>query len=225
MESKFQITAEEILNAKDYIPREERAELIEAIAQDCIAKVVMSYIPTGEEDAVAMPHRYQENRTNTNLYLMGVLAVKYLGTEQPFGEEKAFKMPMDLYDKWAGGHVPNQPEAFKSSKDAAVKEKAFNLLQDFRDFRAELYREIETLLGHHNDVVWRLTDVFKGLLHEEAMAAMGQELNAVQEAEEQMTPEERAERIRAERAEIDAAIEKLEEMRKGLEAATSGEGK
>ena len=211
---KIIITKEILGNASDAMPILEREELLEKIAQDCIVKVNMSYIPTGETEPRPMPDRYQEYRVRTSLYLMGVLAVKYL--HMPFdGSDESLIMPAPLYDQWNASHVLSQIEALKA--DTEAREKAFNLLADYRDFRNALYREIETLLSHHNDVVWRFMDVFTSTINEAVSKAAE---DAAQEATgADMSDEEReAKRQEAVNA-LTEAMDRLRAMKDGIEAA------
>lgn len=212
---KIVVTQEMLQNASDYIPLAERQAMIEQIAQDCIAKVRMGYIPTGGTEERPMPERYQENRLRTSLYLMGVLVVKYLNVKTDWADE-SLMMPANIYDDWCGSHVLNQIECFRSDK--ALRDKAFNLLADFRDFRSSLYREIETLLGHHNDVVWRLIDAMGSTLQEQAQDAMGDLLQPGAEPGD-LTDEEKGKRLKETEQQLDNAITKLKEMRDKLNEA------
>lgn len=203
----IKITTEDILNAKDYIPAVERQELIESIAPKCIVKVRTSYIPTGATESVPIPDRFQEYGMLTSLFLMGVLAVKYLN--KPFeGCEESLQMPANLYDEWAGSHVLSQIEAMRSDK--SVHDKACHILQDFYAFRTALYREIETNLGHQNDIVWRLLDAFKGIIAETVTGALQSDSEA---KDEELTDEEKVERIVEANKKIDESIERLQNLK------------
>ena len=215
---KIVITPEILTNACDAMPIMERQELLEKIAQDCVVRVRMSYIPTGETEAKPMPERYQEYRVNTNLYLMGVLAVKYLHMSAGTEAEDDLKMPATVYDDWNASHVLSQIEGYKSDKD--LREKAFNLLADYREFRNALYREIETLLGHNNDVVWRLIDAVNMTMKESITQAAQNELG-------NMTDEEKEEQRKKIVTSLTEALDKLKGMKEKLEevvpdAATPG---
>lgn len=205
--SRIIITAEDIQNAKDYIPAVHRQELLESIAPKCIVKVRTSYIPTGETESVPIPDRFQEYGMLTNLFLMGVLAVEYLN--KPFdGCEESLQMPANLYDEWAGSHVLSQIEALRSDK--AVHDKACYILQDFYAFRTALYREIETNLGHQNDIVWRLLDAFKGFILENVTGALEGQTGG---KDEELTDEEKIDRIVEANQKIDESIERLESIK------------
>lgn len=159
MENKIVITPEIVKKATDYIPLSQKQEMAEAIAQKCIVKVLVNYTETGDgTDSVAMPDRYQEYHAFTNMYLMGILAHEYLhvpyeGDEGNEGYDH-LKMPLNVYDTWGASHVMNQLEQMKTDRE--LREKVFDLLSDYKDFRWMLSHEIDILLGHDNDVVTRL---------------------------------------------------------------------
>jgi hypothetical protein len=150
---KITITKEMLEQANDHIGLMERAKLCEEIAPKCIAKVQMVFTPEGSEERIPVPDRWQEARHMTAMYTMGVFATHYLNIEY-YGDTD-LQMAANVYDDWAGSHVFNQMERMKGDKD--VKDKVFNILSDFKDFQWDLRREIETLLGHQNDVVARLS--------------------------------------------------------------------
>ena len=209
MESKITITTEMIQNASDYMPLMQKHRLVEEIAPKCIAKVKMSYIPTAGGDEEPMPDRYQEVPPLTNMFLMGVLAKEYL--HLPFDGDDSLQMPANVYDMFAGSHVMGQLEKLKSDKD--VGRKASNLLYDFKEFRWTLGQEIQTLIGHNNDVVWRLMDAMsesiKGVLLDAAKAAEP-------EPQPELTPEQMQEAALKAKAQLEEGIEKLKAMKDGL---------
>lgn len=228
MEAKMIITTEMLKNASDYIPLMERQMLLEDIARVCIAKVKMDVILTGDKEATSMPERYQENRVMTKMCLMGVLALKYLHVDYD-GEDRNIQMPANIYDMWAGSHVVNQIEKLRSDKE--VGDKAYRVLKGYRDFCADLYREIEILLGHQNDVVYRLMDAMNVAAKQAAYETIAPAIEA-EKAEtghgkkpEEMTKEEREKMTEETMTKLDEGIDKLiamrEKLRKAKEAAGS----
>jgi hypothetical protein len=195
MESKIIITKEIIEKASDYMPLQLKVEMVERIAQECVARVVMTKVgKNGEQEP--LPDRCQEQQLLTNLYLMGVLASNYLFIpyegEYDAREDNPYyglMMPLDIYDRFAASHVVNQLEKLKGDKDC--RDKVFNILYDYGQFRRMLYDEIHRIVEHRNDVVWRLTEALeadvKTAISNEVLSRVGDDektdADAIREAE------------------------------------------
>lgn len=218
MEDRIIITPEMLEKASDYIPLLERQEMLESIARVCVVKVKMEVKLTGSTETVSMPERYQEHRIMTKMCLMGVLALKYLHVDYD-GDDRSLQMPANIYDQWAGSHVLNQIEKLKSDK--TVGEKAFRILKDYRDFCNDLYREIDILLGHQNDVVYRLMDAMNASIRQTAMEALT-DGNAPAKRPENMTKEEREQLVEDTMKRIDDGMEQLRTMKERIAKAKEG---
>lgn len=218
MEDHIIITPEMLEKASDYIPLLERQEMLESIARVCVVKVKMEVKLTGSTETVSMPERYQEHRIMTKMCLMGVLALKYLHVDYD-GDDRSLQMPANIYDQWAGSHVLNQIEKLKSDK--TVGEKAFRILKDYRDFCNDLYREIDILLGHQNDVVYRLMDAMNASIRQTAMEALT-DGNAPAKRPENMTKEEREQLVEDTMKRIDDGMEQLRTMKERIAKAKEG---
>lgn len=181
MESKIIITKEIIEKAIDYIPLQLKVEMVERIAQECVARVVMTKVgKNGEQEP--LPDRCQEQPMLTNLYLMGVLASKYLfipyDGEYDTREDNPYyglMMPLNIYDRFAASHVINQLEKLKGDKEC--RDKVFNILYDYGQFRRMFYDEIHRIVEHRNDVVWRML----AALEVDVQAAIAGELEHTEE--------------------------------------------
>ena len=222
MENKIVITPEIVKNATDYIPLMKKQEMAETIAQKCIVKVLMKYTEKGDgTDSVPMPDRYQEYHMYTNLYLMGVLAHEYLhipyegdGTGKEIIDYENLKMPANVYDQWGASHVLNQLEQMKTDRE--LREKVFDLLNDYKDFRWMLAHEIDILLGHNNDVVTRMMQAIGASI--KAMAAdsmqeLGEALQNEQSKEAEPEKKVSAEDI----AKAASELERLKQLRERME--------
>lgn len=222
MENKIVITQEIVKNATDYIPLMKKQEMAETIAQKCIVKVLMKYTEKGDgTDSVPMPDRYQEYHMYTNLYLMGVLAHEYLhipyegdGTGKEIIDYENLKMPANVYDQWGASHVLNQLEQMKT--DRALREKVFDLLNDYKDFRWMLAHEIDILLGHNNDVVTRMMQAIGTSIKEmtaDSMQELGEALQNEQSQEAEPEKKVSAEDI----AKAASELERLKQLRERME--------
>lgn len=222
MENKIVITPEIVKNATDYIPLMKKQEMAETIAQKCIVKVLMKYTEKGDgTDSVPMPDRYQEYHMYTNLYLMGVLAHEYLhipyegdGTGKEIIDYENLKMPANVYDQWGASHVLNQLEQMKTDRE--LREKVFDLLNDYKDFRWMLAHEIDILLGHNNDVVTRMTQAIGASIKEmaaDSMHELGETLQNEQPQEAEPDKKVSAEDI----AKAASELERLKQLRERME--------
>lgn len=218
MEDHIIITPEMLEKASDYIPLLERQEMLENIARVCVVKVKMEVRLTGSTETVSMPERYQEHRIMTKMCLMGVLALKYLHVDYD-GDDRSLQMPANIYDQWAGSHVLNQIEKLKSDK--TVGEKAFRILRDYRDFCNDLYREIDILLGHQNDMVYRMMDAMNASIRQTAIEALT-DGNAPAKRSENMTKEEREQLVKDTMKRIDDGMEQLRTMKERIAKAKEG---
>lgn len=222
MKNKIVITPEIVKNATDYIPLMKKQEMAETIAQKCIVKVLMKYTEKGDgTDSVPMPDRYQEYHMYTNLYLMGVLAHEYLhipyegdGTGKEIIDYENLKMPANVYDQWGESHVLNQLEQMKTDRE--LREKVFELLNDFKDFRWMLAHEIDILLGHNNDVVTRMMQALGAFIKEmtaDSMQELGEALQNEQPQEAEPEKKVSAEDI----AKAASELERLKQLRERME--------
>lgn len=222
MENKIVITPEIVKNATDYIPLMKKQEMAETIAQKCIVKVLMKYTEKGDgTDSVPMPDRYQEYHMYTNLYLMGVLAHEYLhipyegdGTGKEIIDYENLKMPANVYDQWGASHVMNQLEQMKTDRE--LREKVFDLLNDYKDFRWMLAHEIDILLGHNNDVVTRMMQAIGASIKEMAADSM-QELGESPQGERPQEAEPEKKVSEEDIAKAASELERLKQLRERME--------
>lgn len=222
MENKIVITPEIVKNATDYIPMMKKQEMAETIAQKCIVKVLMKYTEKGDgTDSVPMPDRYQEYHMYTKLYLMGVLAHEYLhipyegdGTGKEIIDYENLKMPANVYDQWGESHVLNQLEQMKTDRE--MREKVFDLLNDFKDFRWMLAHEIDILLGHNNDVVTRMMQALGASIKEMAADSM-QELGETLQGEQPQEAEPEKKVSEEDIAKAASELERLKQLRERME--------
>lgn len=222
MENKIVITPEIVKNATDYIPLMKKQEMAETIAQKCIVKVLMKYTEKGDgTDSVPMPDRYQEYHMYTNLYLMGVLAHEYLhipyegdGTGKEIIDYENLKMPANVYDQWGASHVLNQLEQMKTDRE--LREKVFDLLNDYKDFRWMLAHEIDILLGHNNDVVTRMMQAIGASIKEMAADSM-QELGEALQGEQPQEAEPEKKVSEEDIAKAASELERLKQLRERME--------
>lgn len=216
---RIELTEEMILAANDYVPMLEKYEMAQAIAQECTARAKMN-MQREDGTVKSLPDRVQEMQLKTNMYLMGVLAKHYLkipyeGMDDMMGDNKYYglQMPLNIYDQFAASHVMNQLEQMKTHR--AVKDKVYNILYDYRKFQRMLNAEIEIVVGHQNDVVWRLL----AAMEMDMKQMVADELRTVQETADpktDMTKEEKLADAKEKLAKFRETVSRMAEMEETL---------
>ena len=152
------ITEEIILNANTYIPVDMKSVMAREYAKNCVSEVQIT-IKDGDEKDV-LPPRYQENPMQKSLYGMMTLLDQYLHVLVA-DENGEVSLTSSEYDKWGSACVMNQLDRFKSSKNIEVRNKIYDILDDYREFYRMLGVEISSILANRNDVLTRLVQYFK----------------------------------------------------------------
>lgn len=147
------ITMKEVFaKANAYVPLMEKAAIVSHCAERCIDRVVVN---TGERFRGDVPPMYRENGQRKRRYLMGILARAYLRLDFDGCEEDKWLMSADDYDLVGGVQLVNQIDRMKKQSDA-LRDKAYDLLADYRDLEKMLNTEINANLAVMNDVVARM---------------------------------------------------------------------
>lgn len=164
------ITEDVIRNATSYLPIDKKSAMARTFAEDCIAKVEISVSKDEGDDA--LPPRYQENPRMKSLFGMMVLLSDYLHLI-PADENGEVSLTAQEFDEWGEASVMNQLDRMKSSKNAEIKNKIYDILDDYREFYRMLGVEISSIIANKNDFLIRFLqyftaeitpDVLKGLM-------------------------------------------------------------
>lgn len=142
-------------NAKDYISIKEKEKFVQQVAGKIIDKVE---IKTGEGDwEQPIPPAYKENYSRKRRYLMGAFVKLYLGVEEGWDHEagEPLLMTQRAFDSWAGGHIFNQVDQMKK-RGGALRQKAFDMLEDYNNLKSMLHAEVEGMLRIMNDPCQRM---------------------------------------------------------------------
>lgn len=143
---------EVFINAKSYVPLMQKEEIVSYCAERCIDRVVVN---TGEKFRGDTPPMYRENGQRKRRYLLGILARAYLRLNFEGCGGDRWLMSADDYD-WLGGvQLINQIDRMKKQSDA-LRDKAYDLLADYRDLEKMMNTEINANLSIMNDVVARM---------------------------------------------------------------------
>lgn len=169
---KFIITDKMMQDAKTYLPIADKQAIAEMIASKCIKD-----LPTAENNLIgekflAMPYLKGEDRRLKDMCLLYTFLTQYLSLEIDLLDEKN-------YDYYSNDAIYNQIERYKS--DFKLKNKAFDLLYDFKELRKMVDVEIENVLRVSNDPLARLMASIQTLTTPENIKIMLEELKKVSE--------------------------------------------
>lgn len=141
-----------IRNARDYVLLTEKVQFVESCADKCFDTL---NIRTGDtESDETLPPMYKENISRKNRCLMGALANLYLNLGAKTEPDCRWMVTEKEYDRLAGAHLQNQLERAKA--DLSLREKAFDILGDYKDLERRLNAEIHALSIVMNDPASRL---------------------------------------------------------------------
>ena len=134
---EFVLTKEMLQGAKTYMPLATKRTLAQEVAYACVVPMKrvkwdgIHIIPQDEvvEDGpTSLPDLMEEDIALKMCLLQNVLLSYYFDIEMDPAEDA-----YALFDHYAGSHLLNQLERFKSDRD--VKNIAFDLTEDWREFK------------------------------------------------------------------------------------------
>lgn len=176
------ITEDIILNATLYVPIAKKSALARAFAEDCISKVEIKL--NGDDASSILPPRYQENPMMKSLYGMMTLLSEYLHM-MPTDDEGNVSMDADTFDEWGEASIMNQLDRMKSSKNQEIRNRVYDVLDDYREFYRMLGVEISSLLANKNDALSRFMQYFQSEITPDIVKGLMDNLTSVaQEAKE-----------------------------------------
>ena len=146
MENRFEITPEIMENAETYMPIVLKERIAHELAEACATEKFRSE----EEQVYGLPPVCCESTLNKSRVLLTILLVFYL---KVWDESKEMPCSVEDYDKFMSSHPINQIERFKGT---AYREKAFDLLADFRDMEKRLNAATYAYVRAKNDPATRL---------------------------------------------------------------------
>jgi hypothetical protein len=165
---KFKVTEDLVRNANDYIPLSRKLAIAKVIAPKCIEKSKTAEQNQKGLEFLALPTLWVDDLETKSLYTMSVLLTEYLKVDLPEDFTDA------IYDEYASTHILNQLERFKSV--LSLKDKVFDLLNDFRDFKKLLDTEIFNEKEVRNDPVARMSAAISIVSNPESIKKMQSEL-------------------------------------------------
>lgn len=148
----FVLTKDMMEKATDYIPCVLKEVIATNYARECVKPTYMVH-PDREkapfEDGYGLEPVWCENTLNKSRLMMGCLMTFYLNARDT---EKPLMPDIEEYDALGKAHVLNQIERYKSGEH---REKAFDLLADYRELEKYLNSAIYAVLRELNDPIRR----------------------------------------------------------------------
>lgn len=176
------ITEEIILNATTYLPIETKSVMAREFAKNCVSEVQVS-IEENDSTSV-LPPRYQENPMLKSLYGMMTLLDQYLHLIVR-DENGDATLDVEEFDEWGKSCVMNQLDRMKSSKNVEVRNRVYDILDDYREFYRMLGVEISALVANKNDFLSRFLQYFSMSItpdmFKDAFANLADSLNDIKE--------------------------------------------
>jgi hypothetical protein len=156
MADEFKITKAIMEQADTYIPIAMKEMIASDVARVCV-KETSTVRPNGEEeeqgDEYAFAPTFCESTSSKARVMMTILLSVYLHI---WGDDTPLLCDIESYDQWARAHVLNQLERFKAGE---YREKAFDLLADYKEMEKYLNSAIYAVLREMNDPVQRTVHV------------------------------------------------------------------
>lgn len=169
------ITEEMIQRATSYVPLARKIALAQTIAPECVYAAEITTQTLEANRVLALPQIYLENVTVKQLYLMQVFLTEYLLIEIPKDENgNELDFNTEVYDAFACTHPLNQLERMKTNP--VVKDKVFDILADYKEFKKLLDIEIFNLRTARNDAWERALAGIGVISSPEAIKKMQSEL-------------------------------------------------
>lgn len=192
MEQKITVTPQMISKADSFVPLEEKVQIAEKIAEKC-RNIIRIGTAAEAERMTALPDLYAENAERKARFLLGTLAKKYLRIDFDGAEGEDLLLALDDYNRLAGSHIVNQVERMKSDKD--VRDKCFDILQDYKALEKMVNMEIYTTIQMQNDPVTRFMAYMQSATTPQAMQDAQADLERLRNELEQYSAGKRSEGI------------------------------
>lgn len=153
----WKITEKDMEKARSYVPMAEKINFSHRVADKCRLAVKMGY--SDAEQSGTLPDMFMENTEKKVRFLLGALVKLYLGGSFDGAEDEDLLLSQDDFDRAAQNHLLNQIERLKSEKN--VRNKCFDLLQDYKLLEKMANAELYATLQVQNDPASRLIAFFQ----------------------------------------------------------------
>lgn len=170
---------ETVKRAEAYIPLAEKYAVSKILGQGCIEKEdqdpeKMAYQP--------IPPKWHETIIGKRMVMMYVLVGLYLrliDAQELYEDVPKITFSTRQYDQYS--QVFAQLERYKKHKDEDVRNKAYAILADYREFERVLSAEIYNILNQKNDLCVRLMGMIEMQTNPETVRTATEQLKKVAE--------------------------------------------
>lgn len=165
----FVLTKEMMLGAETYMPLAEKTANARLIAEACVRPMETAEQNKPADQLISLPMLCEEDYALKSILLLNTLLGYYFDIEVDENTD-----PFETYDFYAGGHLLNQIERFKGDRE--TKDIAFDILEDFREFKKMVDTMIFNEKANANDPIGRLAASIEILSTPEAIQTLMDEL-------------------------------------------------
>lgn len=189
---KVIITEQDILNANESIPVTLKYAVAQYIAEFSTDKKQIT-IKEGGIDSIALPDMRQRNTMREAQFKAGVFAKEYMRKDVDFvkGTDNTpipYLMSADEVDAWSS--FETQLDRLKRSKDKAVADRCYDILNDYHAFCRMVSIEIEQELQIKNDIVGRFAWLAKSLINSSTPEKLQESIEELKQIQEQLETKE-----------------------------------
>lgn len=183
------LTREKLLSMRDYVPLTEKMQFVAEAADGCFDRMELKI--SGGADSLPMPPMYKDNTSIKSRMLMGAFVKLYLEEAFETDGENPWLMSVPDYDRFCGSHIFNQIERMKA-EGGEVRDKAFDVLSDWRDLEKRFNTEVYNLMQVMNEPVSRIMMAMQMQTTPEAMQGLKEELESVKKEVEDYAKHKKA---------------------------------
>lgn len=189
MENRFELTKEIMGKAETYVPIAMKEMIASDSARACIkpTNLIHPHDMSATELTYGLQPVYCESPSAKARIMMTILMVFYL---KEWDDSHQLMSDAEEYDKIASSHIINQIERYKSGE---YREKAFDILSDFKETERYLNSAIYSVLRELNDPVKRFMEAMGDISSYEGIQRT---LDSIKQSQEKIEEErERQEQI------------------------------
>lgn len=178
MANRFEITKEMMENADSYMPIVMKEGISASVARACVrdtADIHPLLSKAEDENDYNVPPMYGEDTGAKARIMLTVLMSYYL---KVWDRDKSFMCEDEEYDAVMESHIMNQIERFKATE---CREKAFDILSDYKELEKYVNCAIYSVLREKNDPVRRMMEALGAVGSAENLSEILEKIKGLQD--------------------------------------------